>query len=382
MQSGGFSRQINQGDSIHFSGRRPYWKLRLQSRFPVELMNSGVVGQNIHALCNPAAIDDGHGGVHMLLRGIMGENYPDPPFTSILYYAYSPDGMTIKAIRPAILPSEKFPWGFEDPRITKMNDTFHIVCTGYDGIAPQMNLWTTKNFKEYKYEGVIGPVIDGKPIDDKDGLLMEQKIHVNKLGHAVKVGGQQKLMVLHRIPPDIQFVLADSFEQMKDPEFWREQLKQENLRKNTLLPARPGTWEHKMGAGPVPFETPDGLLMIYHASDQNRVYRAGVALLDKNDPRKVIARSPDPILEPTAEFEKRGPVINVVFPQGTVLRKEPDGRELLYIYYGAADKNIGLATVPVEDLLSYVKQFDVRGRVRIPSARAQSLNAQYAQART
>jgi len=352
-------------DRVTFSGQKKnYEKLTLQSWFPVELINSGIIGENIFALCNPAAIDDGHGGVHMLLRGIIGDQYPDPPFTSVLYYAHSPDGITIRDIRAAILPDDKFRWGFEDPRITKQGDTYHIICTGYDGKVPQMNHWTTKNFKSFNYEGIIGPVVDGQPVDDKDGLLMQKKLRVNEGGRIVKSGGKEKIMVLHRIPPDIQYVLADDFDQMKDPAFWAEQMRPENLAKNTMLPARPGTWEHKMGSGPVPFETPDGWLMIYHASDENRVYRAGVALLDKNDPRKVIAKSPDPILEPTLDFEKRGPVINVVFPQGTVIRPGQDGRDNVYIYYGAADKNIGLTTVPVDDLLAYVKQFDAKGRVK------------------
>lgn len=348
-------------DTVHFSGKKPYKQLKLNSRFPVELANPSLIGENIVALCNPAAIDDGKGGVHMLLRGIIGANYPDPPFTSILYYAHSPDGITLRDVRAAILPDEKFSWGFEDPRITKLGDTYHIICTGYDGKVPQMNHWTTKNFKEFKHEGFIGAVRDGERIDDKDGLLMPIKLRVDKTGRVVQKGGTEKIMILHRIPPDIQFVMADSFEAMKDPTFWERELQPENLAKNTLLPARKGTWEHKMGSGPVPFETPDGWLMIYHASDEDRVYRAGVALLDNNDPRKVIAKSPDPILEPTLDFEKDGPVPNVVFPQGTVIRKGPDGQDTLYVYYGAADKNIGLATVSVADLLSYVKQFDAKG---------------------
>ena len=359
------SLQGQPADSVKFTGKRPYNKLMLNSWFPVELINAGAIGQNIDALCNPAAIEDGHGGVHMLLRGIIGKNYPRPPFTSVLYYAYSPDGVTIKDIRPAIFPNKQFPWGFEDPRITKHGSTYHIVCTGYDGKVPQMSHWTTHDFQNFNNEGTIGPIVDGKPIDDKDGLLMQKKLRVNEAGNIVKHGGKEKIMVLHRIPPDIQYVLADDFEQMKDPDFWAEQMKPENLAKNTMLPAKPGTWEHKMGSGPVPFETPDGWLMIYHASDENRVYRAGVALLDKNDPRKVIAKSPDPILEPTLDFEKRGPVINVVFPQGTVIQPDQEtGRESVFIYYGAADKNIGLTKVPVDELLDYVKQFDAKGRVK------------------
>jgi predicted GH43/DUF377 family glycosyl hydrolase len=112
-------------------------------------------------------------------------------------------------------------------------------------------------------------------------------------------------------------------------------------------------WEaKKIGAGPPPIMTEAGWLLIYHGVDANHVYRAGVALLDLEDPSKVIARSPYPILEPEEEYERIGDVPNVVFPEGTVAQ---DGT--LYVYYGGADKCCCLATAPLLDLVGFVAQF-------------------------
>jgi predicted GH43/DUF377 family glycosyl hydrolase len=95
-------------------------------------------------------------------------------------------------------------------------------------------------------------------------------------------------------------------------------------------------------------------LLIYHGVDENHIYRTGIALLDLEDPSKVIARSPYPILEPEAEYERVGDVPNVVFPEGAVIR---DG--MLYVYYGGADKCCCLATADSDDFLDHLLAFRV-----------------------
>ena len=72
----------------------------------------------------------------------------------------------------------------------------------------------------------------------------------------------------------------------------------------------------------------------------------GAALLDINDPRKVLRRLDYPVLEPEMTYEKEGEVKDVVFPSGAVLK---DGR--LMIYYGGADRVIGVASMGLEKLL-------------------------------
>jgi len=106
-------------------------------------------------------------------------------------------------------------------------------------------------------------------------------------------------------------------------------------------------WEfRKIGCCGSPIETDEGWLLIYHGVDFNHVYRTGLALLDLDDPSKVIARLPYAVFEPKTDWELFGDVNNVVFPEGAIVR---DG--VVHMYYGAADLVIGHATAKLEDLV-------------------------------
>ncbi len=110
-------------------------------------------------------------------------------------------------------------------------------------------------------------------------------------------------------------------------------------------------WEGtKIGAAAQPMKTDQGWLALYHGVDRKIIYRTGVMLLDLDDPSKVIARSPEFILEPREYYEKVGLIIpNVVFPSANVVK---DG--VVYVYYGCTDTCIAVATVGVDELLAYV----------------------------
>ena len=124
------------------------------------------------------------------------------------------------------------------------------------------------------------------------------------------------------------------------------------LEHHTLLMKPEFKWENlKIGAGPPPIKTKKGWLVIYHGVSIDRIYSAGAALLDLNDPGKIICRCNKPILTPTTEYEKYGDVNNVVFPTGLC---NIEGE--LFIYYGGADKFCCLATVELNDLLEYIFQ--------------------------
>lgn len=350
------ARLSTAADQVTFSGgaQKPE-PLRLQSHLSVPILEPRHVGINVRSIFNPGAIEEPSGGYHLLTRVTIGPDYAQPPFVSILYHAFSPDGYTITKMEPAITPQAGFTWGFEDPRITRIGRDYYIVATGYDGKTPQICLFKTRNFKDIDFEGVIGP----KGQDDKDAFFHPEKVTID---------GQEKFMLFHRMSEtgNIQYVLADSIDQLKDPGFWDEQLKPDAIEAHTLMKRHPGTWEDKLGGGPPPIRTKDGWLFLYHASDQHGVYRMGVALLDLNDPRKVIARAPDFVMEPEQAYELDGPVPNVVFPQGVVKaeRSKRDDNPELYIYYGAADKSVGMMSVRMNTLLDYVKQFDTDGTPR------------------
>ncbi len=124
-----------------------------------------------------------------------------------------------------------------------------------------------------------------------------------------------------------------------------------------MAPRQP--WEStKIGAGPVPIETTEGWLLIYHGvltSCNGYVYSAGVALLNLEEPWRVRYRAAPYILNPRETCECVGDVPNVVFP-GAALCDAPSGR--IAIYYGAADTVICLAYAQAEELIAFAKEND------------------------
>ena len=121
-----------------------------------------------------------------------------------------------------------------------------------------------------------------------------------------------------------------------------------------LLEARDGAWwdAGKIGLGPPPLETPEGWLLGYHGvhtTASGPIYRVGLALLDLDDPRRVIRRTDEWVLAPTEPYERSGDVNKVVFPSGWVL--DPTTQQLS-IYYGAGDSVIALVSASLKDVLS------------------------------
>lgn len=111
-------------------------------------------------------------------------------------------------------------------------------------------------------------------------------------------------------------------------------------------------WESgRVGAGCPPIETKDGWLLIYHGVNKNDgCYRVGLMLLDKDDPRKILAKTKKFVLEPETDYEKSGLYKGCVFPTGVVVK---DG--IMYVYYGCADKYVSLVTAKLDDALEYLK---------------------------
>jgi predicted GH43/DUF377 family glycosyl hydrolase len=121
-----------------------------------------------------------------------------------------------------------------------------------------------------------------------------------------------------------------------------------------IMTPREGCYDElKLGAGGPPIETELGWLVIYHGVDNDKVYRLGVALLDRDDPTKVLNRPKSPVLEPEEPWELVGDIPNVVFTCGTAEM----GDDYL-IYYGGADKVIALATANKQELLDFAANGD------------------------
>jgi predicted GH43/DUF377 family glycosyl hydrolase len=116
-----------------------------------------------------------------------------------------------------------------------------------------------------------------------------------------------------------------------------------------MSPRREKPPAEKIGIAAPPIETKAGWLLLYHIvqkEDDKLQYNVSAALLDIDNPMRVIARKKTPLLEPEMPYEREGQVANVVFPCGAVVFNDQ-----LFVYYGGADKVIGVATITLSELL-------------------------------
>ena len=257
------------------------------------------------------------GRIHYFYRA-MGED-----MVSRLGYASSEDGYNIdeRLPYPVFEPAtslEKF--GCEDPRITVLNGRCYMTYTAYGDIF-QIGITSilTEDLLRKRWEW--GERIFPFPnIKNKNAVIFPRR-----------VDGQYTMC--HRLDPDIYIAFS------KDLRSWGES--------EWVMGPRQGRWDCvKVGAAGPPIELDEGWLLIYHGVDSDRTYRLGSAILDKDNPRKVIYRSDDPFLEPYEDYERNGWIPNVVFSCGSVLV----GDQLL-VSYGGADTVIGVATFDMKEIL-------------------------------
>jgi len=299
------------------------------------------------AVFNPAAVYR-DGKIHVLYRAV-GEYYP---YISRLGYAiFDKDLNLIERFKePCFVPDFKvWEMSIEDPRLTELEGKLYLtyVATPTPGppgavrrrlgipmptasAMPRTALAEVKDFHNYNRMGIITPF----GADERDVVLFPEKIN-------------GRYAILHRAAnwigadygtsgPAIWFAWMDSLD--------------EKMQGHKLVLQGETEWEgNKLGAGPPPIKTDAGWLLIYHGVDENTVYRAGAALLDLEEPWRVIARSSEPILEPEEDYEKLGDVPNVVFPEG-IVRIDDE----FIIFYGAADKVCCAARVCSDELIDYL----------------------------
>lgn len=284
------------------------------------------------ATFNPAAIHLG-GKVHILYRTLSDDN------TSFIGYAKSLDGFHIEERLdfPIYLPREDFEMkkvangnsGCEDPRITAIGKNLFICYTAYDSLNPPkvaVSSITQKDFLAHNWNWTKPFIITPEGLDDKDTCIFPTKF-------------KEGYFILHRLNNEM---CGD----------YMEALDANAPRVNRcihVIGPRMNTWDSaKVGITAPPIRTKYGWLLLYHGvSKSHNTYRVGALLLDLKDPAIVLARSSDPIFSPEEDYEKNGIVPNVVFPCGMV---ERGGK--LFIYYGGADKVIGVATIKLSVLLS------------------------------
>jgi len=303
------------------------------------------------AVFNCGAAIGPEGLIYLLYRAVpkgytkkpTGQGYEN--YISSIGCAFSEDGVHFTRFeRPVIEPEEDYErFGCEDPRVTRLDlqgDIIYLItytalfAPAFSPYGNRVALASTRDFRTFHKHGVVIP-----ELEDKDAVIFPEPI-------------RGKIAMLHRVAPNIQIVYFDDLEQLMHPQedFWSKY--RASLDDFTVMRPR-FEWEaEKIGAGAPPIKTEEGWLLIYHGVDRDHVYRAGAALLDLEDPSRVIARSPEPLLEPEEEYERKGDIPNVVFPEGAVVIGDT-----LHVYYGAADKRCCLATAKLKDLVDCLLTF-------------------------
>ncbi len=284
----------------------------------------------VNAVFNPAAAQVD--GATVLLARV--EDRRGISHLTVARSANGTDGWTIEA-EPLLAPDDSTAseqWGFEDPRVVWVDELnrWVITCTAYGPAGPAVFLATTEDFRTVERYGVV------RQPEDKNAALLPHRI-------------DGRWVLLHR--PKTQFGGARGeilLSRSEDLLSWSAP--------EQVLEPREGAWwdSLRIGIGPPPLRTAQGWLLIYHGVKETvagELYRVGLALLDLDEPTKVLRRLPMWVLAPLAEYERTGDVPNVVFPCG-LLHDAASGE--VRLYYGAADSTICVATARLEALLDAV----------------------------
>ncbi|GAG63750.1 unnamed protein product [marine sediment metagenome] len=220
-----------------------------------------------------------------------------------------------------------FVYGY-DPRVCWIEDRYYVTwCNCYHG--PTIGVGYTYDFKEfYQLENAFLPF-------NRNGVLFPRKI-------------KGKYAILSRPSDNRHTPFGDIFySESSDICHWGKH-------RHVMSPR--GRWQStKIGAGPIPIETIEGWLLIYHGvltSCNGFVYSMGAALLDIDEPWKVLYRTEPYLLSPQELYECVGDTPNVVFPCAA-LCDAPTGR--IAIYYGGADTVTCLAFTQVNELINFIK---------------------------
>jgi len=211
-------------------------------------------------------------------------------------------------------------YGVEDPRITKIGRKYYINYSGVSDHGICTMLAETEDFITVKKLGAIFLP------DNKDAVIFPKKIN------------------------GVYFALNRPVsEYFKKPEIWisrSKDLKNFGSHKIFMSLSVKGFDDLRIGGSCVPFLIKEGWLVIYHGCGKDLKYSLGAALLDKNDPARILKRSRSAIMEPEASYEKNGFVPNVIFSCGCIRKGNT-----VHLYYGACDENLCYAKFQIKDIL-------------------------------
>lgn len=217
-----------------------------------------------------------------------------------------------------------------DPRLVQIENEYYIIwCGDFNGAA--IGIARTSDFRTFtRLENPFLPF-------NRNGVLFPRKVN-------------NKYLLLSRPSDSGHTPFGDIFmSQSPDLKYWGEH-------RAVMQKGGSGWWQSvKIGCGPAPIETDEGWLVFYHGvtgTCNGFVYSMSAAILDINEPSKVLYRAGDFMMTPEEWYEERGFVPNVVFPCAALTDAET-GR--IAIYYGAADTYLGLAFTTVTETVDFIK---------------------------
>ena len=277
--------------------------------------------------------DDGY---VMVLR--IDEVRPDCVY-QYLGLARSDDGLkwTIQP-EPLMVPDRIEENAVNDPRVTRVGDDYIICYCADTSIGIRLGIAVTRDFKTVERKFLSEP-------DNRNGVIFPEKID----GLYCRLDRPFTRCYELERPYDLWISYSP------DLEFWG--------RHELVLKWQDVYWgSHKIGPAAQPIRTDEGWLIIFHGAELrepegpknwNKTYRAGVLLLDLEDPSKIVGRCEDPILEPEPDvpYENEGHRPKVIFPCGMIDMNDGTCR----IYYGASDQVMALATAKIDDLIALCK---------------------------
>jgi len=318
-------------------------------------------------VCNPGVIYDEENKKFVMLYRAAGN---DPQHIIHIGLATSDDGLNFTRQRsePVLSPSPDNSDGgcIEDPRIIKIGAWYYITYAAR--IWPPGRYWTYDPLKYWrdKDESIKAKFNIGDDLADTPALIRNNGttthlcmtkdfINFKKLGRITdcrlddrdviifpeKIGGRYA-----RLSRPVEW--SGPGWPCEKPSIWlsfSDDLMEWD--KPSLLMQGEQAWEFKkIGGSCPPIKTEKGWLHIYHGVCKDNIYRVGAVMLDLQYPTKILGRTKDFIMEPETEFEKKGIIPNVVFPSGNVVKDN-----VLYVYYGCADKYVGVATAQLDKLI-------------------------------